>query len=330
MISGMMRMNHQVTRYAKGDEMHINRLFSFLFQKGGIHCKKISQIKPNVFYLLALNDLEFIVKKHRRRKIVEQQWDFFEKINTKNIVAFERFPNGKQMIAAYDEYWTLAPYIRGKKLDYRKEEDREAGLMALQRFSLLARNIYVPKPIQRQYFYVRWYKRLQSFKQTEHYFLESGHQALFRDIVKTTIKTLSYVAQLPWKEIEQRAAKNGEWIHGDVAGHNFIQTDNKIYLIDFDLLSQQAQIHDYIQLGQRFLPYVNWNLDKLLTYRMVPEQELNMWLSALSVPSDVLREWLFFLHKDSKKETYQYMTKMENEWDKRQSFLKNVQSMLLS
>ncbi|WP_106497030.1 phosphotransferase [Lentibacillus sp. Marseille-P4043] len=318
-----------MNNFKRRDEMQVDRLSSFLYQKGKLECAKIIPIKAYVFHVTTHQGVEKIVKKHRNFRVIEQQWNFFEEINLSTVNAYERFPNGKKYIKHNQHIWTLAPFIQGRKLNYGIEADRKSCLNTLRQFHEHARSITVPNPVKRQLFYVRWANRLASFKKTAHFFAKNGFETLFKDIVQTSEVSLRYAHQLPWKSLEQNVERDSEWIHGDVAGHNFIR-NKEVHMIDFDLLACSPMLHDYIQLGQRFLPYLDWDFDKLLDYRMVKEKQLKLWISAMVVPADVMREWLHFLNRKNSTSVYHYLAGLEKDWIKRQSFLKKAQSMLKS
>src|SRR5690625_6671391 len=103
---------------------------------------------------------------------------------------------------------------------------------------------------------------------------------------------LKLEAKLSWEKDEKEARLNGEWVHGDVASHNFIQNE-QTFMIDFDLLRCGSQLYDYIQLGQRCLPHINWDIGDLLAYDMVSERDVRKWLSAIIMPSDVIHGRVF-------------------------------------
>ncbi|MEN1969276.1 phosphotransferase [Lentibacillus sp. N15] len=318
-----------MNKFNQRDDMRIDRLSSFLYQKGGLDCKAIIPIKGHVFHLSTPDNTDYILKKYPNSKWVQQQWRFFDTLQSSVVVKFARFPNGRKYIKHNDFYWTIAPFVPGEKLHYSIERDRQTSVHTLRQFHRDAKTIRIHNPIKRQLFYVRWSNRLAAFKETKSHFVRHGFPTLFHDIVKTTESQLAFVSQLPWQKLEHKAEKKGEWVHGDVAGHNFIQ-DAKVHMIDFDLLACAPILYDYIQLGQRFLPYLEWDLDKLLAYQMVKEKELKLWINAMLVPTDVLREWLHFLRSNSTEAISRYLVRMENEWLRRQYFLNTAKLMLKS
>lgn len=332
LISAKMKMRtiRKVSSFIQGDEMNYDRLSSFLYKNGMLDTRDMNSINRNVFYIKTFNDKSFILKKHRNKTRMEQQWSFFEQIKSPDIIPFEHFPNQKKFIYDKSYYWTISPYIRGKKLNYLVDKDRIESLETLKKFHGQASGINVLNRLKKDIFYLRWYKRLQTFKKTYYIFEDYHFKSLFEDIVQTTEKQLQIVSEIPWNRLEQKAKINGNWVHGDVASHNFIRNQKRIFIIDFDLLLCAPQLYDYIQLGQRFLPYINWNLNRLLSYNMVEERYLKAWLLAILIPSDVLREWIHFLYNTSNRSIHNYLSKMEADWLKRQSFLNSAKLMLKS
>lgn len=293
--------------------------------------RQLTTIKPHVFYLETNNKEELILKKHHKQENVRQQWDFFQKLPSSNAVRFIRFPNGKKAIFGYDTWWTIAPYVSGKKLYYKNAVDRTEAVKALKHFHHDAVSINITSPLKRENMLICWYWRLLAFKKTKDLFKENGFAHLYKDIVQMTSAQLKSATQFPWERYEEEALKNGLWTHGDVASHNFIRGKGT-YLIDFDLLQSTAQIYDHIQLAQRFLPHLNWDLEKLLAYDMVKNKEVKPWLYAVFIPSDLMREWFYFMSgaKREPSDVNKYMTNMEKEWQKRHDFLKNTKTMLKS
>ncbi|HEX6595148.1 MAG TPA: phosphotransferase [Bacillota bacterium] len=310
-----------------GDESH-HRLSSFLYEEGLLEITQITSINKHVYYIRTVDDSAFILKKHRHQKTVLQQWNFFEQLPIKAAVPFVTFPNDKKIIDDGSFYWTISPFIEGRKLNYNDDKDRQAAVTTVKDFHASSENIHLAHRVRKPMTVVRWYHRLQSFKQTELMFNEFGFSHLYNDIVHIATTYLRQLTKFPWSMYETKARVHGTWIHGDVASHNFIHKEEKTYLIDFDLLTCTTQIYDYIQLGQRFLPYIHWDLDQLLAYQMVEDAYIDQWLFAICIPTDVMREWMYVVARNPVRSPKTYLLKMEEEWAQRKLFLRNVQSML--
>ncbi|SET82775.1 hypothetical protein SAMN05216389_13411 [Oceanobacillus limi] len=317
-----------MSNFYRRDDNKLDRLSSFFYWEGGLDLKLISPIKANVFLVKTIANEKFIVKSHHNKNNVYQQWSFFKRNNGNMIAPFVRFPNSSKFLIDENSYWTITPYIPGRKLNYKNPEDRIEAVNTLHAFHETATAIYINRHVKKQLFYLRWYNRLQMFKKTEYIFAKFGYVGLYKDIIQTTERQIQLVSHFPWKRIQRKAEEKGVWVHGDVAAHNFIKND-KTYLIDFDLLYCTTQLYDFIQLGQRFLPYINWDIDKLLAYRMVREKELSPWILSLSIPSDVLREWIHFLRRHrSESSISAYLEELSESWSKRTNFLKTAVKMV--
>lgn len=95
------------------------------------------------------------------------------------------------------------------------------------------------------------------------------------------------------------------------------------------MLQSTNQLYDFIQLGQRFLPYIDWNLEHLLDYQMVHHSQTASWLSAIVIPSDILREWLYFSRETTSSFRIEnYLLKMSENWKNRKELIRNVQKMI--
>lgn len=321
-------MIKKVSREDHGDDQ-LDRLSSFLYLQGKLASVAIRPIKPRVYLLQISHNKGVILKRHGNKRNVEQQWHFFSRIRSPAIVPFIRFPNGEKMLEGIGSYWTIAPFIHGEKLDYGNAADRAIAVDTLKKFHRKARTIRISNPIKKDPFYIRWFHRLAAFEKTDFIFAEIGLKHLFLDIVRTTRVQLKLLPDLPWNELEQDAQRRWTWIHGDVASHNFIKNKN-VYMIDFDMLEQSMQVYDFIQLGQRFLPHVNGDVEKLLSTLQMKGLEQRLMLYSVMIPSDILREWLALIHCRSGKNAYQFLTKLESDWIKRKSFLTNAKIMLKS
>lgn len=271
---------------------------------------------------------KYVLKGHSNTQNLKQQWEFFERIHSNKIVSFVRFPNGKKEITTGTKYsWTISPFIIGRKLNYESERDRIKAVRTIKLFHEQANQIRVKNMVRKQLFYKRWITRMDRFKETSEIFEKHGYNYLFQDIMLMMKKYLEVVSNYPWYKDQLNAERKGSWVHGDVASHNFIQNEST-YLIDFDLLQCTAQIYDYIQLGQRFLPCINWDIDKLVAYNMVEDYDLERYIFSVFVPSDLMREWMHYLMKKRTISIESYLRKMDLEWAQRKNFLLHAQNII--
>src|SRR5699024_3431085 len=191
------------------DDFSFYRLSSFLLSEGELEIKKITSIKRNVFYIENFSEEAFILKAHPKDKNVHQQWGFFEKINsgTTNIVPFKSFPNGNKTLKNNQFIWTISPYIVGRQLKYKNEEDRKDVTFALKKFHEDATKIHIKPVIKKTLIIERWHRRMQSFQRTKNIFLKHGFEKLYMDIVQLTERYLHKLNRFPWSSYEMKAFK---------------------------------------------------------------------------------------------------------------------------
>ncbi|MDC3415650.1 phosphotransferase [Aquibacillus salsiterrae] len=322
-----------MNRWSERDDSYQDRLSSFLKQKAGMKVVSIYPIKENVYQIKTANGKVYILKGNNSLSVVVQQWRFFKQLNeSKHINKFVPFPHGEEWMVWDEKVWTIAPFINGETLHFSSEVDRQQALETVKLFHGLAEGTKIKQPILRHPLYVKWTKRITKLKYTESTMRKSGFSTLYLDLLSTTESRLSHFENFHWFDLEHNAMRNWTWIHGDVASHNFIRDrDGAVHLIDFDLLSLSPLLYDHIQLGQRFLPFIQWDIDQLLGYcSLTNKQDINLWLYGITIPSDLIREWWTFLQKKpSMEKIFYYLDNLSNNWEKRRRFVEAVDRMLL-
>ncbi|MBM7569533.1 phosphotransferase [Aquibacillus albus] len=316
--------------HLSGGGSYLSRLSSFLYQEGGLNVIKVKRLKPFVFYI-ETDVRQFILKGKRSLHSILQQWDFFNAFNSKEIGSFVLFPNGKKVISGYGCSWVLIPYFNASPIQYSSEQDRQDALSTIISFHQLSKGVLVENPILIPPIYIKWYNRLDKFKYTRDLMEQYGYLTLYKDILQITKTRLEVFESLDWYSIEKDAVDQNTWVHGDVASHNFMRDEeNHIYLIDFDLLALAPNLYDYIQLGQRFLPFIKWNTSKLMEYSVFEkDMDIMVWLSGICVPSDIIREWLHFIRRyKTDHQLKDYLSQLSKYWLQRKEFVENVDFML--
>ncbi len=302
--------------------------FSFLRRHGELDVESIHRIKPHVHKIRAFNK-DYILKRYESREIVQQQWDFFERLESPLFLPFILFPNGKQYINGEDGgIYTLADCMNGSTLSYTNEKDRKTSHDILYHFHKTAQGIELDSAIPKLPLYLKWQKRLQRFLTYEGVFHHFGQSPLFHAIAQKSYAILSEAQKLDWTKIEEKAIHSKCWTHGDVASHNFIRSEEHVRLIDFDLLGQSPLIYDWIQLAQRWMYDVS--AVDLLNYRGFRQFSHDPLLRlGIAFPSDVMREWLCFIRKQPSSEmVYLYLEKLNQQWTHREIFVERLSGML--
>src|SRR5690625_1888540 len=160
----------------------INRLSSFLLKEGKLNMKRTAVIKSHVLLIETKDNRKYILKRHKSKDVLLQQWNFFNVIESEFVIPFHAFPNGRNFLMYRNNYFTIAPYIEGRKLNYKFAEDRKEAVNTVKSFHEKARNVYLKRPVDKKFMLVKWYDRLLVFKQTEELFNKYGYAYLFKDI----------------------------------------------------------------------------------------------------------------------------------------------------
>lgn len=324
----MMKVNNISNR---GDS-YVNRLVSF-FQDEWSNSFEIKKRIKNHVFLCEVKGQKWILKAYKNKRSLGQQLSFFKKWNSNNPmwVQFSAYSDGSYVKEWEGKYWVIMPYISGQSLTYKKEEDRKEALEVIQAFHHQSERVRIKRPILRDPLYLRYIQRLLNLEETESYFIQFGYHSLYLDIVHMCHQFIQKYQELPWSHLEEDSLTNGTWIHGDVASHNFIRRrDGLVSLIDFDLLSYSPHVYDYIQFGQRYIPWYEETEEKFISlFHPYVDVADPFWYMGVSYPADILREWLRFVRNNPNSiEIKSYLKYLEVEWERRKKFVKSFISML--
>ncbi|WP_226583348.1 phosphotransferase [Halobacillus litoralis] len=315
--------------HRKGDS-YSDRLFHWLKSEEGLPIEYERTIKPKVYRVIYQGE-PFILKGYRRVHIIQQQIEFFEHWNYAEKVAARPVPfyQGKYTVGKLGCDWVLFERIEGRHADFDSHRDRKSAVRILHHFHRTTKGIAVLS-IPKDPLYVKWERRLAQFEDTKDVFTDFGRRALFQELTICMNKQLEQFKGYPWGEIEEKAWENHEWLHGDVAHHNFmVGTDKQMKLIDFDLLHTGPRVYDHIQLAQRFLPYVELQRSTLIQY-FPHVEDREIWWKGVLVPADLLREWLYGYRQCMREEASiaRHMRKLEKAWENRKKFVRYAEHML--
>ncbi|MRG88237.1 protein kinase family protein [Salinibacillus xinjiangensis] len=302
------------------DDSFLNRLHSFLKEKGALTVQRIVPIKKNVYEVFDGNQW-WIVKCYHRK--MSRLWSLFSYLDDEsNFIISYPFPNGKRWIEDQkQQIWCMYPYVEGESLSYKNDKDRKSAIHLLQDFHHESKGIVIhqTKPIS---YLTKLEERQKRFSRTKNIFFQHNALFLYQNIMKYTEELWTPIKKLKWTELEKRAKRKKYIIHGDSASHNFIKNNTGVFLIDFDLIQNAPYEYEWIQLAQRFLYDGVDDWDELLSYPVFQFYVQNPYFYyGLKFPSDLFREWLHFLKRNpSNQEISQYIKKFKRHWHKRQKF----------
>lgn len=282
-----------------GDDLFLNRLFSYLKTQLSISLNSIIPIRGHVFLLQCVEG-KFILKGFPSYKKMKIQGNFTVHLKK------EGFPNTYSFLEKelnsplyFDNvYYAIIEYIPSSDhpFTYSNEGDRMEGLKLLHEFHETTKIIreQFTTEIRTEHYLIRMRQRVATFRKNIPVIRFFIHAGIVEDLMKWARWSLAGL------EKEHSLFKNEEsWaiLHGDVAHHNFLHTENgELYLIDFDLMSIGSSSIDHLQYANRILPYLNWSLEELGKYDF-PFLQREGFLYGLALPTDILREWNRIIRK---------------------------------
>ncbi|MCA0982620.1 phosphotransferase [Halobacillus yeomjeoni] len=315
--------------YREGDS-YTDRLFQWLKYDEKLPILLDHKIKPRV-YKVNVDGMPKILKGYTRSQILLHQIEFFKSWENAGTIAAQPLPF-KENIYTKSKLgceWGLFEWVDGRHGRFENKNDRQSAIQVLKEFHDQTKGIDVLS-VPKDPLYIKWEKRLEQFSATRDVFVDYGKYRLYKELDTFMKKRLESFSRHPWGEVEEKAWEQKEWLHGDVAHHNFLIDDSgRIKLIDFDLLHRGPHLYDDIQMGQRFLPHVEHRPDDLFKgFKYVEERKI--WLKGLLVPADILREWLYGYRRCLRGEgTFAYyLRRTEKSWAGRQKFVRFTENML--
>ncbi|MBO0994069.1 phosphotransferase [Bacillus sp. SD088] len=260
---------------------------------------RIKPIKKMVWQASTKNQ-HWILKEFSTLSLFKRQVFFTEELKENGFT--QTYSIHPKPIILSDRVFGLIQFIEagsGGNVNYQHRSDIKDVFLLLQTYHQATSNISNTVREQMPVFEQinKWKKRLTDFRQT----LSLYTQHPLRP-------QLSYFADLgDWAldKMQKQASFFTEEphciIHGDVASHNFIRDKkNRLWLIDFDLIALAPAHIDYLQLSNRILPHLNWELERLISFQPIqPFQTKAAFITALVYPTDIFREWLHFTRSHS-------------------------------
>ncbi|MFE7063054.1 hypothetical protein ACFVAD_12975 [Sutcliffiella sp. NPDC057660] len=318
-------------RFSK-DDFTRNRLFFRLFQDNGIQSS--TQIKENLFkvqtdtgtfILKGISDFQSV-----QSSIVLNRF-LIEKGFLRGLEYME-LSNGLHYMFEGQLVWTMTRYIPPKRpFSFLREEDRLDGVEVLKSFHHYSAKLIpvLSSFLKRENLLMKWEARLEKFEQNLPILTQWFNSTSFSEIVYYSKASLEQL-----KMVDFTMEKSDEVVlHGDVASHNFVKsTDNKTYLIDYDLISIGLAEWDDVQYASRILPFIKWDKKKFFRIPIFQYYLKHPWFwIALAFPMDILREGNQFsetVQNHSMPQSYTNLSFFLSSWNLRKQFLTNFHNMI--
>ncbi|MBS4173679.1 phosphotransferase [Bacillus sp. FJAT-49736] len=305
------------------------RLLRYLSQITGEKFIKITSIKDGV-WLCHTDKKKWILKEFSSSSKLSAQIKLTELLLSNNFnhtyqfhpIHLEKHIKINQKIYGLIEY--LENNTDGKKFTYQRHEHQNMALQLLKKFHEVTGKFTneLDKDLHEFNQIKKWKHRLNEFKENKKYlskWLPNKYYYSFIDWSEWSIeymeKNKAYFLQKPHCII-----------HGDVAHHNFILSNKGLYLIDFDLAKIAPASIDDLQFCNRILPHLDWSLEKLFMHRELKVYKNDKaFLSALIFPTDLLREWNYFLKYEERRGLSSFLTEITFwEFKQREKFVEEV------
>lgn len=317
----------------QGDDLFLDRLLSYLNGHFSFNIQSITPVKNRVFKIISPEKV-FILKgfhSYHRLKLQETFTHSLKKEGFKHTYSFLKF--GEDVLFFEGMYYGCLEYIFPAKnpFSYKTDRNRLEGLDLLEQYHLTSRRL-----VQRYNTLLGRLNILRKWRERTAKFMENNliHKFFIqKEMIDEILHWADWSLKGMEKEIPLMEKKEDVILHGDVAHHNFLRSrDQRLFLIDYDLISIGHPLWDYLQYANRILPYLDWSLNELAKLSNISRflQE-DVFIFALAYPTDIFREWNRAIRE-------RYITRAEklrpvldltvNQFTERQRFFYELQAVI--
>jgi hypothetical protein len=319
---------------SSGDDLVLNRLFSYLQEELVIPIESIRPIRKNV-YLIQSSNQKVVLKGFQQLGKLQIQKAFTSSLSQEGFKYTYNFQNLETELPLYLDgtFYGCLEYIplSSRPFSFESEEERKEGLFLLDEFHQTTRKLS-----GRYRTVLKEYNPLLKWRERAARFINNLSIIKFfvqKEILNEIMEWADF--SLKGMELEQGFLKDHDEaiLHGDLAHHNFIRgLDNQLYIIDFDLISIGNPVCDYLQYCNRILPNLEWSLQDLIKYEHIqPYLQEPGFLYALLFPTDIFREWNRLVRNRQYMNAFQVRQVLDltiRQFFIRQSFVKEVKLLL--
>ncbi|MBP1914907.1 thiamine kinase-like enzyme [Lederbergia galactosidilyticus] len=270
------------------------RLLLLLKENFDLPFIRINPIK-NMVWKVSTQNQDWILKGFSSLETFKRQVSFTEQLKKSGFTQIYSF-HPKPFVQE-NKVFGLIQFIeakKGRKVSYSHESDIRDVCFLLRKYHHATTNLsnVVKEQIPVFEQINKWKKRLIDYRYTLP--LYSQHP------LRSHLNYFAELGEWALDKLQNQAAFFKEEpnciIHGDVASHNFIRDKNgQLWLIDFDLIALAPPHIDYLQLSNRVLPHLGWDVERLFSFQTLqPFKTKEAFLTALVYPTDIFREWLHF------------------------------------
>jgi len=316
-----------------GDDLLKNRLFSYLSKELAVNIHELKQLRGNVYFVRTEND-HFILKGYKELRKLKVQEAFTLSLRKSGFGhSYCFYTKNNQPLYFQNEYYGCMEYIQPNQIPfhYGHDKDRQAGIDLLKNFHDKTRDLassyttLLPKTDLVR----KWHQRKMDFRKNLPQINYHVNKKMTNEFLSWADFSMHGFIKLKNNLVEDQPAI----LHGDVAHHNFLRSrEEKLYLIDYDLISIGSTACDMLQYANRILPFLDWKLSALAELN-----HLNNWLNneaflyGLLYPADLLREWNRLIRDDEHSNPYRTAPIIDmtfSQFQQRRQFQEEIKSLL--
>lgn len=317
----------------QGDDLFLDRLLSYLNSRFSFNIQYIAPVKNHVFKIISTKKV-FILKgfhSYHRLKLQETFSHSLKKEGFKHTYSFIK--SEEDVLFFEGMYYGCLEYIVPAKIPftYKTDRDRLEGLELLEQYHLTSSRLVqrYNTLLGRLNILRKWRERTAKFMGN----ISINRFFIQKEMVDEILHWADWSLKGMEKEIPLMEKKEDVILHGDVAHHNFLRSqDQRLYLIDYDLISIGQPVWDYLQFANRILPHLDWSLAELAKLNKLSGLlEEDVFIFALAYPTDIFREWNRAIRE-------RYISKAEklrpildltvNQFNERQRFFQELQTVI--
>lgn len=277
-----------------GDDAYFDRLFSYFRSQFDEKIIRIVPIRKDVFFVKTVKKTYCLkgFRTYKRLKLQETFTSTLKKEGFSDTYLFIPAPVKDQLFFE-GTYFGCIEYILPKKMafSYTLQKDRQEGLELIEKFH------HVTSKFEARYrtllpnaqLIEKWRDRFSTFLNNLPFLGYFINESFISEMVSWANWSLAGLE----KNHAFFQKEPFVILHGDVAHHNFLRdSEGKLNLIDFDLISIGPYFLDHLQYVNRILPYIEWSFDRLASFKQIQGLlKEDAFLYALVFPADIFREW---------------------------------------
>lgn len=227
----------------------------------------------------------FILKTDKGNKILkrvdyeEEKLKFINyclsKVNkmSSNIICFNNFKDGKPYIRWKGQYYVLMDLIEGREANFANPIEFKACSRLIAKLHLLStenKDKDFEGRLDRS-LVLKFKDKLHNIQDEKNlvskFKYKNEFDTLFLDHVDEYIEEINSAVKLLWNSkynLYRREYKNVAVCHNDLAEHNFLNSNNEMYLIDFDYCSIDLRVMDLADIILKGIKNAAFDFDKAI------------------------------------------------------------------